>query len=266
LTAVVAAAFGFNFLNISAVTWFFAQLAGVIYTPRFLASFGFGSYNGSLWTIPVELQFYFVLPLAYLIARRAGNSLNLAFSVLFIIFVIFAMLVGWYLPNLGLKAESITEKLFRYSFIPHFFIFLAGVLLQRLGVYNSQLIYGKGFLWCSGYLLFCYLVPMSVDSLITSRLILAICIISLAYTAPRVAHTLLRSNDISYGVYIYHGLILNVMVSLHLLGRTEYFFIVLVGTYATGYLSWVFVERRFLRKKKKNRRLEMMEPSVADQT
>lgn len=37
--------------------WFVSQGIGLIYTPNFLADFGFGSYNGSIWTIPVELQF-----------------------------------------------------------------------------------------------------------------------------------------------------------------------------------------------------------------
>jgi peptidoglycan/LPS O-acetylase OafA/YrhL len=252
LTVIVVAAFGVNFLHVSAVMWFFAQLAGLIYTPKFLASFGFGSYNGSLWTIPIELQFYCVLPLAYLLAPRA-SSRNFAFFLLFAVFLMIALLLSQYMPNMGLEAESTNEKLLRYSFVPHFFIFLAGVVLQRLSVYNSRLIYGKGFFWSAAYLSFCYLAPVSTVSSIASRLILAICVVSLAYTLPRVADRLLRRNDISYGVYIYHGLILNVMVSLQLSGRMEYLLVVLAGAYAMGYLSWVLVERPFLRKK--NRKL-----------
>jgi len=149
-----------------------------------------------------------------------------------------------------LKAESIAGKLLEHSFIPYFFMFLIGAVLQRLGVYNSQLVYGKGVFWSAAYLLYCYLVPVSEASTIASRFLLAICVISVAYTLPRVAGILLRRNDISYGVYIYHGVILNIMVSLGLFGRIEYLIVVLVGAYAMGYLSWVFVERRFLRKKK----------------
>ena len=49
---------GVNFLHVEAIPWLIAQFAGFIYTPSFLNDFGYGSYNGSLWTLVVELQFY----------------------------------------------------------------------------------------------------------------------------------------------------------------------------------------------------------------
>jgi peptidoglycan/LPS O-acetylase OafA/YrhL len=255
LTVIVASAFGFNVLQISGLVWFVAQVAGVIYTPRVLADFGAGSYNGSLWTIPIELQFYCALPLVYAIARPAKSS-NFGFFALLVIFTILACVIGWYLPGMGLASESLTEKLVRYSFLPNFFLFLAGVVLQRVGAYRSQLIFGMGFRWVAAYLLFCYLVPESGVSLVVSRLVLAVCVISLAYTLPGVAAKLLHGNDISYGVYIYHGLILNIMISLHLLHEPKYLAVVLVTAYLAGYLSWIGVERRFLRKKRQRLRTD----------
>jgi len=73
--------------------------------------------------------------------------------------------------------------------------------------------------------------------------------VSLAYTLPDIADRLLRRNDISYGVYIYHMLVVNILVSLHMVYRPVYLLVVLGASYALGYLSWVFIERRFLRKK-----------------
>jgi hypothetical protein len=40
-----------NFLNRQTPIWFGSQLVGLIYTPQFMKHFGFGSYNGSLWTL-----------------------------------------------------------------------------------------------------------------------------------------------------------------------------------------------------------------------
>jgi len=248
LTVIVMLACGLDFLHFGAVAWIVAQMVGLIYTPSFLAGFGFGSYNGSLWTIPVELQFYCVVPLVYLLARRV-QSPNLVFFMLLAIFVTIAFFAALYLPD-GVQPKPITEKLFDYLFVRHFHMFMAGLVLQRLGAYKSPLIFGKGFLWITAYLLFCYVVPSTAVSLVASQLILAVCTVSLAYTLPSVANKLLRGNDISYGVYIYHGLILNIMFTMHLFHRMEYLLIVWLGAYLAGYLSWVLVERKFLRRKK----------------
>jgi peptidoglycan/LPS O-acetylase OafA/YrhL len=245
-TVVVASAFGFNFLRPSALTWFVAQMVGLIYTPGFLDSFGFGSYNGSLWTIPVELQFYCVVPFVYLLAHRTRWR-NLVFVLLFLAFVAIVLFTNY---DISRSDQSTATKVFGYTFVPHFYMFLAGLLLQRAGAYRSAWIFNKGPLWVATYLSFSFLAPETVATKIALSLVMAVCTVSMAYTLPGVADKLLHRNDISYGVYIYHGLLLNVLVSLHWLHRIEYLLIVLAGACTLGYLSWVFVERPFLRKKK----------------
>lgn len=102
--------------------------------------------------------------------------------------------------------------------------------------------------------MFCYLVPRTPISSLAEQIILAVTVISLAYTFPTMAKKLLKGNDISYGVYIYHALIINILVSLGLTHRGGSVFVVWVGAYIMGYLSWILVERRFLRKKRHERR------------
>ncbi len=85
VTIIVFSITGINFFNKQTVAWLPAQLAGVIYTPHFLANYGFGSYNGSLWTLPIELQFYIVLPLCYFLAPK--NKANYWFYALLLVFV-----------------------------------------------------------------------------------------------------------------------------------------------------------------------------------
>lgn len=64
VTILTATIFGkINFINFSTIPWVLAQIAGIIYTPDILKNYGFGSYNGSLWTISIELQFYILLQL-----------------------------------------------------------------------------------------------------------------------------------------------------------------------------------------------------------
>jgi peptidoglycan/LPS O-acetylase OafA/YrhL len=250
VTVVVATAFGFDFLHPTAVIWFFAQLVGLIYTPGFLADFGFGSYNGSLWTIPVELQFYFVLPLFYLVAERIEVSVDRVLIAAFVVFSVIGLAILVLFPDMLTPQETRLAKLLRYCFFTHFYVFLAGVLLQRLAVYRSPLIAGKGLLWSIAYAGLVRLLPSGPVTEYALMLVLAITVVSLAYTLPDLASRLLRGNDVSYGVYIYHGLLLDIMVEIGAVGSTVHLLIVAVGTFAVATVSWFVVERPFLRRKR----------------
>lgn len=43
-----------------------------VYSPRFLDGLGVGHINGSLWTIPVEVTFYAVIPVLVFVTSRFG--------------------------------------------------------------------------------------------------------------------------------------------------------------------------------------------------
>lgn len=63
--------------------WIAAQLTiGQFFNPEFMRLYGAGVLNGSLWTIPVELQFYIVVPVLYLVARNRFPSSGLSNSLL----------------------------------------------------------------------------------------------------------------------------------------------------------------------------------------
>ncbi len=250
LTIPVAWAFGFSFLHVRALAWLAAQLVALVYTPGFLKPFGFGSYNGALWTIPIELQFYVVLPVFYGLTRRAKDRTTwfVAFWVVFT--AIGWMYARWSAPLAEDVVEPIGHKLFRYSFVPHIYMFLTGVLLQRWNAHQSRWIGGKGLFWLAGYLAVHLMLPEGAWSFVVSSLLMAVTVISLAYTGEGVAERLLRGNDISYGVYIYHGLILNVLVELGVMRHGGLLALVLVATYVVGFASWRLVERPFLKRKK----------------
>lgn len=252
ITIITVSLFKYSLLTPEAANWFILQLGGFIYTPKFLSNFGFGSYNGSLWTIPIELQYYVLLPLIYAFSSSDKHK-NIVIWSMFVIFSTIYLLTLYFHPILGGPGETPYEKLFRYSFAPQFFLFLAGVLLQRYQVFKYKIISGKGFIWLLFYLIFCYLVSGSPISMLAAQIILAITVVSLAYTLPTMAKKLLHGNDISYGVYIYHGLILNILVTLGLTHRNGYVFVSWIGAYIMGYLSWILIERRFLRKKRHER-------------
>jgi peptidoglycan/LPS O-acetylase OafA/YrhL len=231
--------------------WLPAQFVGLIFTPPFLKSFGIGSYNGSLWTIPVELQFYLALPIVYKLvtwrnSRKAGMILAVA--------IFAAIRVSLYLthPSLGEASETTLEKLIRYSFLPHFVLFLLGVTLQNFRVHQSRLISGKVLIWLPIYLAAQLLLPENPWILVFRSLLLGFLVVSAAYTAPTAAETILRGEDISYGVYIYHALVISLLLIFRAHHSIADIGMVFAGAVILGGLSWRFVEMPFLRKKRKS--------------
>jgi len=261
-TVLVAAFCGFGFVNGQAAVWLISQLAGVIYTPGFLKDFGIGSYNGSLWTIPVELQFYFMLPVLYWLTRKESKHRTTHFCLAWLAFVAIAVAARFMFPSLEEAQDASTlEKLVRYSFLPHFFLFMTGVVLQRLRVHESTWIAGKGIYWLAAYVAFHYALPTAPATFVLAKLLLAVAAVSVAYTAPSLSQRILRGNDISYGVYIYHGLLINLLAEMGLTGGAGG--LILAGcTYVVGYLSWVGIERPFLRKKKQTISSAQIAPPV----
>ena len=246
LTIIVFTFTGTSFFNRQALSWLPAQFIGLIYTPSFLADYGIGSYNGSLWTIPIELQFYFLVPVCYLaLPKRKMN------------FFIVGLLIVFILLNMGyqlLEFSPFNKKLLEYSFVPHFYLFLGGVLLQRLKIYNSSLVYNKGIFWLPFYIIFSLWVYKYINPaffLICKSAVLSVTLISLAYTIPDLARRLLKTNDISYGIYMYHGLILTVLVQMKWIEHFNVFTILLLSC-LLGFLSWYLVEKPFIKRKEKS--------------
>ena len=252
-TVAVASVSGFSFRSAQAAAWLPAQLAGLIYTPKFLASFGFGSYNGSLWTIPIELQFYVVLPIIYGLLRRYSKHFNLGLAVLLVLFIgatlAFELHFG---PVTEVQPEPTLQKLIRYSFVPHVYLFLAGALMQRLRAEKSSFVAGKGLHWLGAYLVFHFALPSNAWIDVAGTLILAVCVIAVAFTLPQLSQRLLRGNDLSYGTYIYHGLLINVLLLLGWQARPGSLPMLVVLTLVASIASWRFVERPCLRRKSRN--------------
>lgn len=245
VTFVLVLAMGYRPVRIEDYAWFPLQLLGVIYTPRFLWHFGFGSYNGSLWTIPVELQFYLLLPLAYWLARkmRMGDK---GFVVLFALAAAFSVAQAAVLPFgtvINHQLEPFRMKLLRVCFASHIYLFFLGVIFQRFQWFKSRWVGGKGMIWLVCYTALAFVAPSTPIANVFRAIALGFVTLSMAYTAPRVGDLILRHQDISYGVYIYHGLLLNLVIASAVHFGLPAFVAFVACAVTIAFVSWRAIER-----------------------
>lgn len=235
--------------------WLVGQLTiGQFYNPGFLRGFGVGSLNGSLWTIPVELAFYAFLPLIYLVglnrlSPRAGGWL-------LILLAAGSVAVRCALPDMDSTAPLL-RKILGVTLLPHLYLFLLGMLLQRHWDRLHGAFMGKLWIW-----LILFLGLMCADAFLFDRmsarhpliksigtLILGCVAVSFAFSFRNLSQILLRGNDLSYGVYLYHMLVVNTLLHEGFAGRPVLLWAALGMTGVLAWASWKLVEQRMLRLK-----------------
>lgn len=240
-----------DFFSGTILTWSLTQVTIFqFWTPDILRSWGVGTPNGSLWTIPVELQFYILLPAVVLLLKKV----RLVHKFLFL--SICSVLFNVFLSDFKGEKENLMIKLASVSLLPYLYCFLAGSIMYMYWGEIKKFVEGKALLWLSVFIIFCQLTgkypsyyPHNIQ--IISNLLLSILTISLAFTFPK-SGKLLKGNDISYGMYIYHMLVINSLVTLGYVGNIKYLFLTIILTTILSCISWFFVEKKALSLKNLN--------------
>ena len=235
------------------IMWVACQLSVLqFYNPDFLRDYGVGALNGSLWTIPVEISFYAILPLIYWAIRvKRGRPGNKELFAIFGVCLIGS--IAWSLNRFGIEHVQL-KKLVTVSVVPWLYMFLVGVLLQRNRWFVENWLEGRITAWILVFAA-AQLVTWQSGMPVTgnninpiSVIVLGCLTISTAYSFKN-ASRILRGNDISYGLYIYHMPIVNSLIFVGLKRDTMAFFGAICSTVAVSILSWRFIENPCLRLK-----------------
>ena len=138
---------------------------------------------------------------------------------------------------------EILYKLFMQTFVPYLWLFALGMLLCEF--FDKWIVYLRRF-WYVPALLALTLAVLGWDigakyNLFISTL-MAPAMIGFAYASPRLA----IKHDISYGLYIYHMIVVNVLVELGFTGKPVYVIVALVISIvcaAASYVTLGFIAR-----------------------
>lgn len=230
------------------VKWALAQLSiAQFYNPAFMHDFGMGILNASTWTISIELQFYALVPLLYSVLRLRHLPRARSNAVLLSIGLVFMLVnIGWE------HALDHSRPLFAYlglSCLPWLYMFLAGVILQRNFDGMHRLLAGR-FLplagaYCVLALLAARVLHWRFDNSLNPVVFagLALVTFAAAFTAPSLADRLLRRNDLSYGVYLYHAPIINLLLFTGAAAGALGLVVTMAVTFTLAAASWWFIER-----------------------
>jgi peptidoglycan/LPS O-acetylase OafA/YrhL len=237
--------------------WVGAQLSIFqFYNPESLRGYGVGVLNGSLWTIVVEVQFYVLVPLVYVLLRGTRASRNRANAVLLALVLLFWIFNQAYATESVYYAKVLWFKLIGVSFLPWFYMFLVGILAQKNFDVLSRWLAGRFLLVFAVYCALAFagsrLLGWNLGNTINVVLflVLAVATFAAAFSNNALSDRILRRNDLSYGVYIYHMPIANTLLALGFGGRPVGFVLALLATLVCAYASWTFVEKPALRLKK----------------
>ncbi|CAH0995246.1 hypothetical protein EMA8858_01366 [Emticicia aquatica] len=241
------------------VYWLLAQITFFqFYASESLKTWGAGHPNGSLWSIAVELQFYFVLPIVlYLInLSKKKAAVNLSLLAIFLL----SILIKYAIQTSPLILQKeIYVKLFNNTILIYLHFFLTGIAIYKNFEWLSKFLNDKVFYWLIIYVVYVlifqvwlkfYETPYQISIWgVLANTILSFLTLSFAFSFTDLSKKLLHENDISYGIYIYHMPIVNIMVSFGLQANIWYLVLLTFLTSILAFLSWKLVEQRILKLK-----------------
>jgi peptidoglycan/LPS O-acetylase OafA/YrhL len=230
------------------IKWFIGQISFFqFYTPDSLRSFGVGNPNGALWTIPVELGFYFLVPFIYI----AISKFN--YKALIILFLISPLI------KIGLNTisdESFIYKVVEVSTIYYLSLFLIGISFAIYFDHLYKYFANNFYLWLLIYFVFYFALKIKLglySDLYSPNfigyiavIILAFLVMSFAFSFPGLSNRLLKGNDISYGVYVIHMPIINIYLELNYFGSFWTIITAAMVIITLAFFSWKFLEKPFL--------------------
>lgn len=233
-----------------AAAWVLGQATFVqFYNPDFMRPFGVGVLNGALWTITVELQFYALVPLLFALIVRKRRWLATVFVV--------SLCMNLYVHS-QVNDRTLAIKLLYVSFLPWLYMFIAGFALVHYPAVGAAIRRIP-----IGALLLAYLASMTLIGGYTANAQNSINPVAFAFLAcliyklatvrlplPDALAHYVRREDLSYGLYLYHMPVINLLLFLGLFSSKASVAAVAAISLAAAGASWYLIEKPALRFKR----------------
>lgn len=225
------------------IFWLIAQMTIFqFYTPASLEQYGVDNPNGALWTISMEIQIHFLIMFCWNWLRKQEDKV-------WFIMIIFGIIMNAGFGMIRPFLPLIVSKLINVTFIPYCYTFLIGMycyvrrkeLIPKLAnlFWVILLTY---FVW---FLVNKYCIRLSLGHYTNIITGIYICILTMSGGYYFGKHRL--KCEISYGLYIYHMIVINVFVMCKWTGEIYHMLLVLAITVIVSFYSNLLIQRPLLK-------------------
>jgi len=198
------------------------------WTPDSLRGYGCGTPNGTLWTICVMIQFYL---LAWLLYRLMHKKRWVFWLIGFAILIGVSIIGDWIAGKTGIE---IVTKLYGQTILRYGWLFYIGCFLAE---FKDQLLPVLARFW---YLFLIAAIPLYYFRFdlyagyeIFWSMLLVSGLIGFAYAFPRLA----VKTDISYGIFLYHMIVMNIFIHVNWIHSWWYAIIIMAAAVLLAFAS-----------------------------
>ncbi|WP_054511505.1 acyltransferase [Chryseobacterium sp. ERMR1:04] len=200
--------------------------------PNLPGVFGNGAVNGALWTLKIEMCFYFLVPVLFLFFGKNNKYRNVS------------LIVFYFLSLIYLNYFEMTGRVEISRQIPGALCYFIGGMLVYFNF--EKFIKHKNILFIIAILT--VWIDLIFKIKLFSPIMISIIVLYIAYSL-KFLNNFGKYGDFTYGIYIFHFPIIRVFATLGLFANyNPYFmaFVCMLVVIGVGVCSWHLYEKRFL--------------------
>ncbi|PQA92335.1 hypothetical protein B0A69_14905 [Chryseobacterium shigense] len=233
LSLVSTLSFSDYFGNMQVYKYFFWNSVFMNFmAPSLPGVFGNEAVNGALWTLKIEMCFYFAVPLIFLLFGKNNKYRNISLIILYFLSLAFLN----YFETAG--KISISKQL------PGSLCYFIGGMLGYF--YFDQFIKYKNTLFIIAIIT--VWIDLILHIKLFSPIMISIIVLYIAYSL-KFLNNFGKYGDFTYGIYIFHFPIIRVFATLGLFANYNPFlmsFVCMLVVIGVGIASWHLYEKKFL--------------------
>lgn len=228
--------------------WFAGQLVFIrdLPQPDFINNFGIGNFNASLWTIIFTVQFYIITAVIYKFMKNRK-------IVGWLVVLGITMLMNLIVPHLQEVLPETGRAVVSHSCLPYLYMYMFGWFMYRWRdkivpvLTRTKLLCVVLFVIRSIY---CDKYGVRVGEYMDMIQILLLCMLTVGvgYSFGKIRFKF----DLSYGLYLYHMIVVDVFVQLGMVGETKYIIAVYAIAVVCSLLSHYLVDNNAARLFRRN--------------